>query len=219
MGVTLVQFQEILIFPIDFNDFINSSGHFWTDLGSHNGSKIIQKILLTALPKIGINCRVGRKCLHGPIQYQGFAFHGKNKSKIEREFLYTSSDRFDNVPDRIRAVRDAKFKYIRNYNPENSHALNVLYRKQMLLMRHLTSLHLTGQLDEKSDNWFKSPRLMEELYDLENDPFELNNLSLDPNYTDIKKKLSLNLDEFLLKIDDLGRIPEKELIKLISSED
>ena len=60
---------------------------------------------------------------------------------------------------------------------------------------------------------------MEELYDLENDPFELNNLSLDPNYTDIKKKLSLNLDKFLLKIDDLGRIPEEELIKLISSED
>ena len=89
----------------------------------------------------------------------------------------------------------------------------------MLLMRHLTSLHLTGQLDEKSDNWFKSPRLMEELYDLENDPFELTNLSLDPNYTDIKKKLSSNLDEFLLKIDDLGRIPEEELIKLISSED
>ena len=154
-----------------------------------------------------------------PSEYQGFAFLGKNKSKIEREFLYTSSDRFDNVSDRIRAVRDLKFKYIRNYNPENSHALNVLYRKQMLLMRHLTSLHLTGQLDEKSNNWFKSPRLMEELYDLENDPFELNNLSLDPNYTDIKKKLSLNLDEFLLKIDDLGRIPEKELIKLISSED
>ena len=154
-----------------------------------------------------------------PSEYQGFAFLGKNKSKIEREFLYTSSDRFDNVPDRIRAVRDAKFKYIRNYNLENSHALNVLYRKQMLLMRHLTSLHLTGQLDEKSDNWFKSPRLMEELYDLENDPFELTNLSLDPNYTDIKKKLSLNLDEFLIKIDDLGRIPEEELIKLISTED
>ena len=33
MGVTFVQFQEILIFPIDFNDFINSSGHFRTDLG------------------------------------------------------------------------------------------------------------------------------------------------------------------------------------------
>ena len=86
-------------------------------------------------------------------------------------------------------------------------------------MRHLTNLHLTGQLDEKSNNWFKSPRLMEELYDLENDPFELNNLSLDPNYNDIMKKLSLNLDEFLEKIDDLGRIPEEELIKLISEED
>ena len=37
MGVTLVQFQEICIFPIDFNDFINSSGHFSTEFGSFGG--------------------------------------------------------------------------------------------------------------------------------------------------------------------------------------
>ena len=154
--------------------------------------------------------------IKSPGEYQGFAFLGKYINKNEREFLYTSSDRFDNVPDRIRAVRDSKYKYIRNYNLENSHALNVLYRKQMLLMRHLTSLHLTGQLNDKSNNWFKSPRLKEELYDLENDPFELDNLSLDPSYDTILKKLSLNLDDFLSKIDDLGRIPEEELINLIS---
>ena len=57
---------------------------------------------------------------------------------------------------------------------------------------------------------------MEELYDLENDPFELDNLALDPSYDTILKKLSLNLDDFLSKIDDLGRIPEEELINLIS---
>ena len=33
----MVQFQEILIVPIDFNNFINSSGHFRTDLGSFGG--------------------------------------------------------------------------------------------------------------------------------------------------------------------------------------
>ena len=37
MGVTFVQFQKIFIFPIGFNDFINSSGHFRTDLGSFGG--------------------------------------------------------------------------------------------------------------------------------------------------------------------------------------
>ena len=30
-------FSKKLIFPIDFNDFINSSGHFRTDLGSFGG--------------------------------------------------------------------------------------------------------------------------------------------------------------------------------------
>ena len=34
LGITLVQFQKIFIFPIDFNDFISSSGHFGIALGS-----------------------------------------------------------------------------------------------------------------------------------------------------------------------------------------
>ena len=37
MGVTLVQFQEILIFPIDFNDFTSNSSHLAIDLGSFGG--------------------------------------------------------------------------------------------------------------------------------------------------------------------------------------
>ena len=37
LEVTLVQFQEILIFPIDFNDFTSNSGHLAIDLGSFGG--------------------------------------------------------------------------------------------------------------------------------------------------------------------------------------
>ena len=81
-----------------------------------------------------------------PSEYQGIPFMGKYSSKKNREHLFTSSDRFDENPDRIRAVRDIKFKYIRNYFPENSHALDVDYRTQMALMRHLTSLHLQNKL-------------------------------------------------------------------------
>ena len=47
----------------------------------------------------------------------------------------------------------------------------------MVLMRHLTTLHLTVKLSKEYDLWFRVPKLKEELYDLENDPFELNNLS------------------------------------------
>ena len=149
---------------------------------------------------------------------QGKAFLGKYKDESQREHLFTASDRFDENPDRIRAVRDEKFKYIRNYFPENSHALNVAYRRQMVLMRHLTTLHLTSKLTEEQDLWFRVPKLKEELYDLENDPFELNNLSDNPDYSNKLKNLSDVLDNWIEEIDDLGRIPEKQLYKMISGD-
>ena len=88
----------------------------------------------------------------------------------------------------------------------------------MALMRHLTSLHLQNKLSPKQNLWFRTPKLAEELYDLDNDPFELNNLSNNPDYTDKLNNLSDVLDKWLDEIDDLGRIPEKELIKIITDE-
>ena len=88
----------------------------------------------------------------------------------------------------------------------------------MVLMRHLTSLHLQGKLSKENDLWFRVPKLREELYDLENDPFELNNLSNKPEYSNQLNNLSKVLDDWIKKIDDLGRIPEKELYKMISGD-
>ena len=153
-----------------------------------------------------------------PSFLQGKSFLGKFKDETKREYLFTASDRFDENPDRIRAVRDSSYKYIRNYFPENSHALNVAYRRQMVLMRHLTSLHLKGDLSKEHNFWFRVPKLKEELYDLENDPFELKNLSNNPDYSDKLKDLSGALDNWIEEIDDLGRIPEEKLYKMISGD-
>ena len=88
----------------------------------------------------------------------------------------------------------------------------------MVLMRHLNSLHLNGKLSKEHDLWFRVPKLKEELYDLENDPFELNNLSNSKDYEEELNKLSNVLDMWLEEIDDLGRIPEKKLFKMISGD-
>ena len=68
------------------------------------------------------------------------------------------------------------------------------------------------------DRWFREPKLKEELYDLENDPFELNNLSDNADHKAELDKLSNVLDDWLEDIDDLGRIPEKKLFKMISGD-
>ena len=88
----------------------------------------------------------------------------------------------------------------------------------MVLMRHLTSLHLKDELSKEHDFWFRVPKLKEELYDLENDPFELKNLSNNPDYSDKLKDLSVALDNWIEEIDDLGRIPEEKLYKMISGD-
>jgi N-sulfoglucosamine sulfohydrolase len=88
----------------------------------------------------------------------------------------------------------------------------------MPLMRHLNNLLLQNKLNESQSLWFREPRYSEELYDLENDPFEVNNLSINDNYENELIYHRNLMNDWMKEIDDLGGIPEKELIKLISDE-
>ena len=151
-----------------------------------------------------------------PKIYQGNPFLGIMKSKRKRKYLFTASDRFDEQPDRIRAVKNKRYKYIRNYNLNNSHALPVSYRTQMHLMRHLNKLNDLNALSPKQKLWYKFPKSREEFYDLENDPFELNNLIGDENYSKILNNLRNQLNMWMEEVNDLGHISEKELSKFLT---
>ena len=150
-----------------------------------------------------------------PKIYQGKPFLGTKKSLKKREYLFTASDRFDELTDRIRAVKNKKFKYVRNYNIDKPHALNVVYRTQMNLMEHLNELNKSNLLSEKQKLWFQTPKSPEEFYDLENDPFELNNLIRDKKFAPHIKELKFQLDSWLENINDLGGIAERELAGIL----
>ena len=151
-----------------------------------------------------------------PKIYQGKAFLGNKESKKKRKYLFTASDRFDEHPDRIRAVKSKRFKYIRNYNINKPHALSIGYRNQMPLMKHLNKLNDSNMLSPEQKLWFQVPKNLEEFYDLENDPFELNNLIGDNNYLKELNELRKQLDNWMKEINDLGHISEKELAKLLT---
>ena len=150
-----------------------------------------------------------------PKIYQGKPFLGAKKSLKKRKYLFTASDRFDELTDRIRAVKSKRFKYVRNYNIEKPHALNVVYRTQMNLMKHLNELNKSNSLSDKQKLWFQVPKRPEEFYDLENDPFELNSLIEDEKFAPHINELKLQLDSWLKNINDLGGIPEKELARIL----
>ena len=151
-----------------------------------------------------------------PEIYQGKAFLGAKKSKQKREYLFTASDRFDEHPDRIRAVKNKRFKYIRNYNIDKPHALAVGYRTQMKLMQHLNKLNESNMLSPQQKLWFQVPKNPEEFYDLKEDPFELNNLISEKKYSIEIDNLKNKLGNWIKEINDLGHLTENELVKRVT---
>ena len=114
----------------------------------------------------------------------------------------------------IRAVRNKRFKYLKNFHPDRPYYLPVAYREKMEVMQELLRMRDAGTLDENQALWFRPSKVEEELFDTENDPHELNNIVDDPAYVNVLESLKnrmRTLDENF--IDDKGLIDEKDLIK------
>ena len=148
-----------------------------------------------------------------PSFMQGQAFEGKYKSKSERKYIHGHADRFDESVDMIRAVRSKKFKYFKNFNPEKPYYLPLAFRERLPSMQELLRMRDTGELDEYQALWFRKSKPEEELFDIENDPHELNNIANNPQYTEELTAMREECISWMNVIDDKGLIEEKELIE------
>ncbi len=147
-----------------------------------------------------------------PKVMQGVAQFGAFETKRKPEYTFHSSDRFDEIYDRLRAVRSKRFKYIKSYNTDISHALPVAYREQMPMMQELRKLHEAGKLNVSQDLWLSAVKPEEELYDLQKDPYELHNLAGNKDLKDTLTRYRKILKDWIKDTKDLGEYPEKELI-------
>ncbi|PZX56679.1 sulfatase family protein [Algoriphagus chordae] len=146
-----------------------------------------------------------------PNNMQGQAFMGNQKS-APREYIYAARDRVDSELDRVRAVSDGRFKYIKNYMPDKPNYQNVRYRLQNPLMVHLLQLHEEGKLNANQDRWFDESKPEEELYDTQSDPYEFNNLAGDPDYADKLSELRKAHLQWVDEYGDLGELAEMEMV-------
>jgi len=147
-----------------------------------------------------------------PGHLQGQAFAGTQKAQ-PREYIYAAKDRMDPAMDNRRAVRDKRYKYIRNYMPDRPYVQFLPYRDQMALMQELFRYEKEGKLDPVQALWFQKTKPIEELYDTWEDVHEVNNLASDPRYNDILKRLSDEHLKWKEETQDWGLIPETELIR------
>jgi len=148
-----------------------------------------------------------------PDNVDGRAFLGNFADSAPRDYVHGAADRFDTEYDTIRAVRDKRFKYLRNFQPDRPYYLPLSYREQMPVMQELLRLRDAGELSPAQAQWFRSSKEAEELFDTEIDPHELNNLAQDPQYTDKLVEMRTELEHWMEAVNDPGLMPEAELIE------
>lgn len=148
-----------------------------------------------------------------PDYIQGSAFEGKYASTEDRKYIHAAADRFDESYDMIRAVRDKRFKYLKNFKTDQPYYLPLAYRENMATMQELLRMKEEGTLNKVQLQWFRTEKPKEELFDTKKDPHELNNLALNTSYQDKLKELRIECEKWMQDIDDKGFMPEEELIK------
>jgi arylsulfatase A-like enzyme len=152
--------------------------------------------------------------INPPEYMQGKAFLGNFKAKEKRELAYGSADRFDEVYDFSRSVIDGKFSYIRNFDPGLPYIYRNEYREQIDMTRSLIKMHQNGELKGAAAYIFRESRDVEELYDLDHDPDEVNNLAGLPEYQQQLVKMRKQLADWQLEVHDKGLIDEYNMIQL-----
>ncbi|MFC1735058.1 sulfatase [Candidatus Hydrogenedentota bacterium] len=124
-----------------------------------------------------------------PEDIQGRSFHGLliGGTYAEREDIFAEKNYHDSF-DPVRCIRTRNFKFMRNYEPAPRIPLPVD------IERSIASNTMWADAYD--------PHPPEELYDLDNDPAELNNLAEDSAYSELRNNLNARLQQWMEDTDD-----------------
>ncbi|AQQ08538.1 Arylsulfatase [Sedimentisphaera cyanobacteriorum] len=139
-----------------------------------------------------------------------------------RNYAFAARDKCGASFDRIRAVITKRYKYIRNFYPERPYTNNP---GQTMFNRYIANeypvnavqfaKYYQGSLEPAQLKFMETAgganRPAEELYDLQNDPWELNNLAANPQHQRIRDHLSRRLDRWIVETGDMGEYPPDDL--------
>lgn len=141
-----------------------------------------------------------------PDYIQGQDLFGDNYRR--RKMVFAARDRCDETVDIIRSVRTRRYKYIRNFLSHMPHAQPNQYKDKKQITQIMRQLHKEGKLNELQARFFKPKRPTEELYDLENDPYETVNLAGQAEHKMTLGRLRKELYAWMSRSGDVGLIAE-----------
>ncbi len=137
--------------------------------------------------------------------------HGRNVFQANytpRSMIVSARDRCDETVDIIRCIRTNRFKYIRNFMSYRSHTQPNESKDDEDFLLTIRALHVSGKLTELQSRILAPTRPVEELYDLQSDPFETVNLANRPEFRNTLDDLRNRLYSWMKDTGDTGLIPE-----------
>ena len=134
-----------------------------------------------------------------------------NESYKPRGYVISTRDRCDFTIDRIRSVRSKEYKYIRNYKTDRQYSqLTYMDVDSVDFVKVMKQLYAENKLDPVQSRFMSEERPAEELYNLIEDPFEIQNLANDPKYAEVLLEHSNLLENWIIETNDQGQYPENE---------
>jgi arylsulfatase A-like enzyme len=160
--------------------------------------------LLSAIDISATSLRLAGVILFGNLQ--GKVFLGPETDP--RQYLFTARDRCDETVDRIRAVRDREWKYIRNFHPELPYTQPNQYKEtQYPVLNLMKELFTAGKLTPEQAQFMVSRKPDEELYNLAEDPHEIHNLAIYLRHRPKLAEMRQVLDNWIKETKDQGENP------------
>ncbi len=145
-----------------------------------------------------------------PAGIDGRPFLGKGvtlEALNQRNTAFGYAERFDEKYDMVRFLRKGKYTYWRSYQPFNFDGLHNFYRYKQPAFREWRDLANAGKLNEAQSAFYKA-RQPEQLYDIEKDPHEINNLATNPVYAEVRGDMRRALQDKVKSLPDVGFFPE-----------
>lgn len=127
-----------------------------------------------------------------------------------REFVIAARDRCDYTIDKIRAVVTPRFKYLRNYLTDRPY-MQPTYKDGWAVSKKFREMMANGEMNPTQLLFFGNDRVPEELYDLHNDPHEIDNLAGKPRFAKELERHRNLLAGWIDATGDRGQQPESDV--------
>ncbi len=133
--------------------------------------------------------------------------------KPEPKYLFLSSDRSDESYDLTRTVIQGKYAYSRAFMPYIQELRYLIYMDMGEITEQIRQDYKAGKLSAIQRQMLE-PRPAEYLYDMEKDPWEINNLAEDPAYAKMLRQFRKVQAKEILEKKDVLFLPEYEIAQI-----